>query len=88
MTRWFLVVWTCFAAVASFAVGIWAAIVPYGSIWVGTLLALVGIGLVLGIGLYVRGEASSRSPERSVPRMSAPRTRQPRVRAQPLPAAA
>lgn len=88
MVRWILFVWTCFAAVVSLSVGTWSAIVPYGSIWMGILFAVVGIGLVVGISLYAWGEAASRSPERSVPRVSAPRTRQPRGHPEPVPAAA
>jgi len=60
MAPWILIAWTYFAAVVSLVVGLWAAIVPYGSIWVGIVLALQGIGLGFGISLYLWGESAPR----------------------------
>jgi len=67
MARWILIMWTYFAALASFAVGIWVATAPYGSIWVGVMLALLSGSLGTGISLYLWEESAPRRRTQYVP---------------------
>ena len=60
MARWILIGWTCLVAVVLCAAGIWAAVLPYGSISVGIGLVLLSIGLGFGISLEIRGETRPR----------------------------
>lgn len=60
MERWIFAVWAYLVAGVSFAVGIWAAVIPHGSVWVGTMLALLGIGLAAGMSLYLAGTPGPR----------------------------
>lgn len=60
MERWIFAVWTYLAAGVSFAVGVWAAGIPHGSVWVGSTLALLGIGLAAGMSLYLASTPGAR----------------------------
>jgi len=53
MARAAWIAWTFTAAAITFLFGILAAVVPYGSIWVGLMFVLLGLGLGGGMFLHL-----------------------------------
>ncbi len=51
--RWLLAIWVYLVAAAAVIVGTFVAFVPYGSLLGGMILILAGIGLAVGFSLYL-----------------------------------
>lgn len=64
MAHTILIVWTFVTAAVTFLFGIWAAVSPYGAIWVGLMFVLSGLGLGGGMAfhLYKQRPQTSQSP--------------------------